>query len=153
MGKITRFVGIYTFLSNFYPCEVPIVGRNEWLYPTVEHAYQAEKPPATEEGEKHVAYIHACATPGDAKRRGRKCPLRDDWTAENKLAIMYGLLVQKFDQDLLQAMLLATEDAEIVEGNYWGDTFWGKCGGVGENHLGEMLMGIRQAIRDRKTPQ
>lgn len=147
MGKITRFVGVYTFLSNFYPCPNPITGRNGWLFRDVETAYQAEKPPATEEGEVWAARIRVASTAGRAKKLGSKCPLRDDWTAETKIAIMYGLCLQKFNQDLMKAMLLETEDAEIVEGNYWGDTFWGKCAGVGDNHLGEILMAIRDGLR------
>lgn len=145
MGKVTRFVGVYTFLSNFYP--VPVIGRNGWPFPSVEHAYQASKPPGDEAGERWAARIRDAPTPGAAKKLGRKCPVRDDWTTMEQLAVMYGLLVQKFDQDWLKAMLLETGDAEIVEGNTWGDTFWGRCGGVGDNHLGEMLMGIRDAIR------
>lgn len=149
MGKITRFVGIYTFLSNFYECP-PIIGRLGLMYMNVEAAYQAEKPPFTEEGEYWVKRIQQAKTPGKAKKLGGQCPLRDDWTAETKIAIMYGLCLQKFNQDMLRAMLLATDDDEIVEGNYWDDTFWGKCGGVGENHLGEILMGIRDGLRGER---
>ena len=45
-------------------------------------------------------------------------------------------------------LLLATGDAKIVEGNTWGDVFWGVCNGVGENHLGEILMKVRQDLFD-----
>ena len=55
------------------------------------------------------------------------------------------LLRQKFsDQNkVLKEKLLATGEAEIVEGNDWDDTFFGVCNGVGENQLGKLLMKIR----------
>jgi predicted NAD-dependent protein-ADP-ribosyltransferase YbiA (DUF1768 family) len=31
--------------------------------------------------------------------------------------------------------------------NYWNDKFWGICKGVGENHLGKILMQIRDEIK------
>ena len=45
--------------------------------------------------------------------------------------------------------LLATGDAELVEGNTWGDQVWGVCDGVGENHLGKTLMRIRSELRNK----
>jgi ribA/ribD-fused uncharacterized protein len=145
MGKITQFTGSCAFLSNFYPCLIE--GRGGLTYQSVEHAYQAEKPPFTEEGEHWVNRIQCASTPGKAKKLGQKCPLRDDWTAETKIATMYGLCLQKFNQDLLKGMLLETEDEQLIEGNYWHDTFWGTCYGVGDNHLGEILMNIRDGLR------
>lgn len=31
----------------------------------------------------------------------------------------------------------------IIEVNNWGDTYWGVCNGIGDNHLGKILMKIR----------
>jgi predicted NAD-dependent protein-ADP-ribosyltransferase YbiA (DUF1768 family) len=45
----------------------------------------------------------------------------------------------------------ATGDRKLVEGNYWHDTFWGVCNGVGENYLGEILMHVRQELRHIHT--
>jgi predicted NAD-dependent protein-ADP-ribosyltransferase YbiA (DUF1768 family) len=61
---------------------------------------------------------------------------------------MWEILQAKFAQnpDLL-AQLLATGDQEIVEGNTWNDKFWGKHNGEGMNHLGIMLMTIREMER------
>ena len=47
----------------------------------------------------------------------------------------------------LKAQLLATEDEHLEEGNWWGDRYWGTCEGVGENHLGKILMQVRSEIR------
>lgn len=38
---------------------------------------------------------------------------------------------------------LATGDAILIEGNTWGDRFWGVCEGFGQNHLGHVLMRVR----------
>jgi predicted NAD-dependent protein-ADP-ribosyltransferase YbiA (DUF1768 family) len=45
-------------------------------------------------------------------------------------------------------MLLATDEADLVEGNHWNDTFWGVCRGVGQNWLGRILMDERASIRE-----
>jgi predicted NAD-dependent protein-ADP-ribosyltransferase YbiA (DUF1768 family) len=46
----------------------------------------------------------------------------------------------------MREMLLLTGDCELVEGNTWGDKFWGVCDGEGENHLGKLLMKIRAEL-------
>ena len=45
---------------------------------------------------------------------------------------------------------MATGDAELVEGNTWNDTYWGVCNGVGHNHLGKILMQVRQELQVKK---
>jgi predicted NAD-dependent protein-ADP-ribosyltransferase YbiA (DUF1768 family) len=47
----------------------------------------------------------------------------------------------------LRGLLLATGNAELIEGNDWGDTIWGVYQGQGENRLGKILMKIRQELR------
>jgi predicted NAD-dependent protein-ADP-ribosyltransferase YbiA (DUF1768 family) len=59
---------------------------------------------------------------------------------------METLLRQKFAHPELRAKLKETNDAELVEGNWWGDRFWGVCRGEGENHLGKLLMKIRAEL-------
>jgi len=50
-------------------------------------------------------------------------------------------------------MLLATLDAELIEGNAWHDNFWGdcfceKCRDIeGLNVLGNILMRIREELQ------
>lgn len=135
---IDSFEGKYRFLSNFYPA--PVI---YWdiTFPTVEHAYQAAKCVTRAQ----CILFAACRTPGEAKRKGRKIPLRANWD-DKKLAYMRVLLRQKFAIPELRQKLLATEQEELVEGNDWGDTFWGVCGGVGKNHLGRILMQIRREL-------
>ena len=59
------------------------------------------------------------------------------------------LLRSKFSDPELAEALLATGDAELVEGNTWGDPFWGVYKGKGENMLGRLLMEVRGEIRRR----
>ena len=44
--------------------------------------------------------------------------------------------------------LLETGNQELVEGNTWGDIFWGVCNGKGQNWLGKILMMVRDEIRE-----
>ena len=69
------------------------------------------------------------------------------WNSYKKFHLMKRLLKMKFAIPELKEMLLATGDEELVEGNYWHDTIWGVCDGVGENHLGKMLMEIRENLK------
>jgi len=43
--------------------------------------------------------------------------------------------------------LEATAGAVLVEGNAWGDRFWGSVEGSGQNWLGRLLMEIREVTR------
>jgi ribA/ribD-fused uncharacterized protein len=132
---IGPFSGTFRFLSNFFPSPVEFEGLT---YPTVEHAFQAAKTLNRAERER----MRQLASPGEAKRAGRRLTLRPDWE-EIKLALMEQLVRQKFADAALRARLLKTWPRPLVEENTWGDQFWGRCRGVGENHLGCILMRIR----------
>ena len=139
-GVIDRFVGKYGFLSNFYPCKVRYLGQD---YTSVEHAFQAAK--TTNSSDRET--IRKCITAKEAKRLGRHIKLREDWESV-KLAHMEMFVQEKFKNTKLRDWLLETGDDELVEGNFWGDTFWGRCDGVGENHLGRIIMNVRDKIRN-----
>lgn len=86
-------------------------------------------------------------TPARAKQLGRLAPLRPDWE-DMKLGVMSFLVGQKFERHRhLARLLLDTGYQHLEEGNWWGDTFWGTCKGVGENHLGLILMQMRDLLR------
>lgn len=136
---IDQFNGEHRFLSNFYPAIVTI---NNWQFPTAEHAYQAAKstdPIVWRQFQHGKQFI----TAGQAKSLGRKIQIRPDWD-DVKLDIMYEIVNAKFEQnpDLMNRLIM-TNPVKLVEGNHWGDTFWGVCRGVGTNHLGNILMQIR----------
>jgi hypothetical protein len=137
---ILSFRDEYFFLSNFYPVEIKLDGI---VYPNAETAFQAQKTLDVEERRK----FSMLKNPVQAKRLGRKVKLRDDWE-EVKLDIMTEVVSQKFLQHPhLIEMLLQTGDEELIEGNKWGDRFWGVCKGKGKNHLGKILMKIRDAYK------
>ena len=136
---ISEFRGEFRFLSNFWPSVVVLDGIE---FANVEAAYQAAKSLDIEFRLK----VKAAKTPGDAKRLGKSLVLRPDWN-DVKLSIMEQLLRQKFQDEILAKQLLATGNEELVEGNTWGDVFWGVCRGVGENNLGKLLMRIRDELQ------
>jgi ribA/ribD-fused uncharacterized protein len=111
--------------------------------PTLEHGFQLAK---TRDQTARLR-IASAPTPGAAKRLGRDVPLRPGWE-EAKKGVMRALLIQKFTRHAdLARVLLATGDAELVEGNSWGDVYWGVSGGHGQNMLGKQLMDVRSALR------
>ena len=146
-ARIDSFTGPYRFLSNFYRspimCPIPPDYTEHHLAETVENAYQACK---CQHPEDAKAIIWA-RSPGEAKRMGRRVELLVDWD-RRRIPLMRILLAIKFRAGIdLAGLLLATGDAELVEGNTWGDQFWGVCNGVGENHLGRLLMDQRDLLQ------
>ena len=139
---IVSFDGEYKFLSNFFPS--PICWQ-ERIWPTVEHAYQAMKSLDEQVQER----IRNANTPNEAKRMGnvinRNGTRRPDWKEIN-LGLMENLLRKKFANSALRKMLAATAPRKLIEGNVWKDTFFGVYNGKGENHLGMLLMKIRDEV-------
>lgn len=134
---IDRFIGEYRWLSNFWPVRIHFERLD---YPSVEHAYQAAKFPT----DRREPFTYGTA--GEAKRLGRRPGKRPDWDAV-KVAFMAKFLEQKFYPGTnLAHRLLETADHQLVEGNTWGDIFWGVCDGRGENQLGILLMRIRNDL-------
>lgn len=150
MNKIESFKGEFRFLSNFYPAVVQATtSRFPNMFRTVEHAYQASKTLILSE----FNWVWRSNTPGIAKKRGQQVTLRSGWD-DIKVNVMRDLLWLKFtEHPELRAKLLATEGVELVEGNTWGDTFWGVDlkTGEGENHLGKLLMETRDKIRKQQS--
>lgn len=139
---ITSFSGEWRFLSNFWYVSTEYEGV---IYPTSEHAYQAAKTP----DEAARKAIQGCGTPGQAKRLGQEVPLIPYWDAV-RVEVMRDVLRAKFDPEHnpdLVDRLLGTGARRLVEGNHWGDTFWGMCDGHGSNHLGRLLMAVREELR------
>lgn len=136
---ITSFRGRWAKLGNYSPCIVFYEGH---AYPSVEHAYQAQKTtnPLLQKA------VREQPTPATAKRLARSFELRPDWD-EVKIPIMRHLLREKFVQEPERSILLSTGNEELVEGNWWGDRFWGQSPvGDGENWLGRLLMEVREEL-------
>lgn len=132
----------YGFLSNFYRAPIELDGHT---WPTTEHYFQAMKFPDPQQ----QAAIRAVAAPGPAKQlawsEGMVC--RSDWD-EVRDEVMLQALRAKFTQHPdLQAQLLATGDAMLVE-HTRNDSYWADGGdGSGLNRLGVLLMAVRAELR------
>lgn len=140
MTVIDNFRGDFGFLSNFYESSLWV---NSKQYRSVEHAYQAFK--FGPDGDGHEM-VRTCASPSHAKKLGKSAQLPSDWET-TKVDLMRNLVREKFKSPILRSLLIATEDAELVEGNWWNDRFWGVCRGAGQNWLGKILMEVREECR------
>lgn len=140
MRAIIAFKGDYAWLSNFHFSPV-------YNYKSVEHAYQASKTLDMD----YRLRIALADTAGEAKRLGKYAPLRAGWN-EMKLDMMYELVREKFKNPELRKKLLETGNTILLEGNWWGNRFWGVDQNTlaGENHLGKIIMRVRQEIRDEE---
>lgn len=148
MTAITKFKDEYSFLSNFYLCSVQF---DSVIYPSLEHAYVAAK---TFDQEVRQL-IKDIAKPGKAKRLGRfdAFPLRYDWCNNLRIEIMCKLIDEKFAEGSeLAQQLIDTYPLELIEGNNHGDCFYGQCDGVGDNHLGKILMRRRSVLMGLDLP-
>lgn len=138
MEVIREFIDAYAFLSNFY--HSPVKYRN-LIYLNAEAAFQAQKESCEKDKEQYTRM-----NPAQAKLVGRNCNLREDWE-EIKEQTMYEIVKAKFTQnEALARLLLDTGDAYLEEGNWWHDTTWGVCNGVGQNKLGKILMRVREEL-------
>ncbi len=140
-APIADFQGDYRWLSNFYYCLIEYEGMT---YRSTEHAFQAAKTLDQHEREK----IRIAPSPAQAKKLGRQVTLREGWD-EMRDGVMLQITRAKYRDTELRKKLRDTGDAKLVEGNTWGDTYWGVCNGVGENRLGQTLMRVREELRDK----
>jgi hypothetical protein len=135
----------YGEFSNFagYPIKI---GKHLW--PTSEHYFQAMK----FKDKSQQAEIRKANSPMLAARMGRdrKRKLRRDWESA-KVNVMREAVLAKFTQhDELQKLLLATGDAKIIE-HTANDDYWGDGGdGKGRNMLGQILMDVRNQLREHE---
>lgn len=144
---IRRFKGRYKWLSNFYPCEILFQDK---VFPSVEHAYMSAKNPDPE----WQAFCTDFSVPArKIKEMSRSLELVENWY-DIRISVMRECLREKFSQEPFRSLLLETGEEFIQEGTYWGDTFWGVDipTNVGENHLGRLIMEIREALRESGQP-
>ena len=147
---INSFTGRWRFLSNFYPVTIEHQGIK---YPSVEHYYVAMKIKNDQQIDgKYLSYIDCreliakMPDPAKVKQFGKMLKLRKDWD-DVKLDVMLWGVREKFKNEELKDMILSTEGEELVESNWWGDKFWGVSNGEGENHLGKILMRVRDEVK------
>lgn len=133
----------YRWLSNMVLCQISLKGR---IFPSVEHAYVSEK---RGDDEWRNFCSNSGLTPKQIKKEGQLISMRPDWDAV-KVLVMEECLRQKFKHEPFRSNLVNTGKENIQEGNYWGDNFWGvdlkKNPNYGENHLGRLIMKIRDEL-------
>lgn len=144
-NTIDSFRGEYDFLSNF--SRYGFTDEKGTYWKTSEHYYQAMK---KSNDPIYQAMVNVAKSPGDAKRLGYgKQP--DNWH-DISLDVMRKALRYKFDQNAdIKQKLLDTGDSVLIEGNDWGDTFWGQVNGKGHNMLGKLLMELRDEYRRERS--
>lgn len=141
---VMGFRNQFRWLSNFQSGPVYLDGEP---YPTVEHAYQAAKTNNVFQ-RRDIAKL---ASPGEAKKAGRRLEIRTDWESA-KVAVMDNLLRQKFSDRKYGDRLKGTGTRPLVELNTWGDVFWGQVESQGalqgQNTLGRLLENIRGDLQE-----
>lgn len=142
-GPITEFKDEYRFLSNFYPS--PFV-YNGVHFATNEHFYQAYKMLTRDD----FLRVASAATPGQAKRLGRKSPMikLDLWDMYKEQIMFVGLQHKYYNNPQLKQMLIDTDPRMLMEGNWWNDKYWGIClkTNEGDNRLGHLQMILREQL-------
>ena len=130
----------YFEMSNYYPQGFE---DEEGYCPTVEHYFQAAKFP----GSEHKQYrerIRTSGSPKQAKALGqtRKISIRSDWESVKENVMLYALR-NKFANKKLKALLLSTNNRQLIENSPF-DKYWGIGKNKnGKNRLGQLLMMVR----------
>jgi ribA/ribD-fused uncharacterized protein len=96
------------------------------------------------------AKILATKTAGEAKKIGKTVTLRKNWNQIREEVMETGLRAKFQQNPELKKRLIDTGDVNLIEGNTWGDTFWGEVDGKGQNKLGKLLMKIRDELMEGK---
>jgi len=144
--KFYEVTDAYGFLSNFDRRPIYREGK---IWPTAEHAYQAQKflDPELRNTIRGTirGSIREEKDPNIAKKIAdqHKEDIREDWE-DIKIAVMCAVLKDKLSQYTeLKQQLLNTGQSEIIEYTE-KDKFWGRgaCG-AGHNYLGKLWMFLR----------
>ena len=140
---VDRFNGEYDFLNNRFGCQFIWQGLR---YGNAEAAFQSSK--CTDMTERKVF----CKLSADkAAMKGGTVVPPSGWENE-RLGIMESVLTAKFEQNpCLMKKLTETGNALLINGNSKKDTFWGidLYSWQGENHLGKILMRIRDKEKSK----
>ena len=134
---INQFKGEYDFLNNRFGCCFVWQGLQ---YGNAEAAYQASK--CEDESERKV---YAGCSSDKAALKGKEQVPFPGWE-EARLDIMESILRAKFKQNsVLMKKLIDTGNCILINGNNKKEIYWGVdlYSWQGENHLGEILMNIR----------
>jgi len=134
----------HRWLSNMTYVKIEYDGI---IYPSTENFYQAMKY-KDQDIRVHISTLK----PHEAKAYSRANKMTSLVFEEKKLQIMEYAQKHKYSQEPFKSKLIATGDVLIEEGNWWGDKFWGVDIKTrqGENHLGKIIMKVRQEIKQEE---
>lgn len=152
MARENAFRGEMAWASNMHECHIVFDDVNSNLeeifpqfkfdgleYASSEHLYQSLK--ATNNTDKEL--IRTAPNAHHAKQLSRTIFARMDWDSVKVEAMRLALCLKFYQHPDLLLKLINTGNTPLVETNWWGDKFWGVCGGVGQNWLGRLLMELR----------
>lgn len=134
---INQFKGEYDFLSNRFGCRFVWQGLQ---YGNAEAAFQSSK--CMDASERKV-YVGCSAD--KAVLRGKEQIPYPGWETA-RVSIMESILQEKFEQNpALMEKLKETGNRILINGNNKQETYWGidLYSWQGENHLGRIIMNIR----------
>lgn len=144
--EIAGFAGPWEPFCNFYQgCNNGVMAfEGGFIFPTSEHAYQfAKREPDGRSAD--IARGIMNLSPAEVKRWGREeATKRPGWDSI-KIHVMRHVVFSKFLRNpACRGVLADSGTRDLVERNWWGDTFWGTdLDGNGSNHLGKILMQTR----------
>lgn len=146
----------YSELSNFFESPMVLDGK---LWRTVEQYYQAQKFTQNPSIKEHIRRFNTDQYGSAARKayrhaRKMKKYIDSDW-ADRKISVMLKALRKKFSENpVLRNRLLETGNAVLVEVAGAHDAFYGDgANGSGRNHLGQLLMHVRDEIRTGERKQ
>lgn len=134
---ISDFRGKFAFLANSYPCPVEMDGA---CYPCAETAFYAARCAYKTDRKKF-----ATLSGPDARKLAGHLTEQSGW-ADKKLSVLQEVLQAKFSEPQLKRRLLQTGNEELVFSNPY-DSYLGVSDGKGANHLGRLLMELRDEFR------
>lgn len=150
MHVVAKFEGDHSYLSNFWEAPTIFSMAEETItFKTSEAAFQAAKFHAMKDIDKtrrrdYVRLVADAPTPAKAKYAGRSVDIDLDAWHNMRDDVMREVVFQKFLQHPeLRIRLVETGCSMLVEGNTWGDKYFGRCEGKGYNKLGVILMECR----------
>lgn len=152
--KFNSYSRDYNWLSNFFQQENLItlnIYNMKINFHSVESSFQALKLLHLNEfkSEKELIALFrhfSTLSNGLAKKSGNNLNLNRVAWGNNNLEYMEELIYRKFQDPILKNKLLSTQGSELIEFNT-GSNFWGVNSGMqGHNHLGKIIMKIREHL-------
>lgn len=143
---IDGFRGQHYWLAAAFPCPIWV---EDTLFTSLVHAYQALK---TDDKAYRALIRQTAATASEAKRLGKKAPLRPDWD-RIKIGERLKVIRSKYDMSpVLASKLKETGQQDLINTTFDNRFFWGICRGKGYNYDGLLTMHVRHELRHGPTP-